>query len=104
MHLHKAGRQWWSSLKVQGKASRTWAVCRIAILKQFLEPDAKDEVLTTWRSLKMNKNKPIQKYVEHFWDANLKAMVYKRINFAEKRQQYCAGLTDEICAYVQAQR
>ena len=52
----------------------------------------------------MNKNKPIQKYVERFWDANLKAMVYKRIRFAEQRQQYCAGLTSEICAYVQAQK
>ena len=49
----------------------------------------------------MNKNKSIQKYVEHFWDANLKAMVY---NFDEKKKQYCAGLMDEICEYVQAQR
>ena len=39
-----------------------------------------------------------------FWDANLKAMVYKRINFDEQNQQYCAGLTDEIREYVQAQR
>ena len=91
-------------MKVQGKAPRTWAVCRIAILKQFLELDAKDDVLTTWQSLKMNKNKPIQKYVECFWDVNLKAMVYKRITFAEQRQQYCAGLTSEIRAYVQAQK
>ena len=91
-------------MKVQGKAPRTWAVCRIAILKQFLEPDAEDEVLTTWQSLKMNKNEPIQKYVERFWDANLKAMVYKRIRFAEQRQQYCAKLTFEIRAYVQAQK
>ena len=33
MHLHKAGRQWWSSLKVQDKAPKTLAICRIAILK-----------------------------------------------------------------------
>ena len=52
----------------------------------------------------MNKNKPIQKYVEHFWDVNLKAMVYKRINFDEQKQQYCAGLMDEIREYVQVQR
>ena len=101
MHLHKAGRQWWSSLKVQGKAPKTWTICRIAILKQFLEPETKDKVVTTWQSLKMNKNKPTQKYVERFWDANLKAMVYKRLDFAEQRQQYCAGLMDEIRGYVQ---
>ena len=74
MHLQQSARQWWASLKVQGKAPKNWAICRIAILKQFLEPDAKDKVLTTWKSLKMNKNKPIQKYVEHFWDANLKSV------------------------------
>ena len=104
MHLQKLARQWRASLKVQGKAPKTWAVCRIVILKQFLQAEAKDKVLTTWQSLKMNKNKPIQKYVERFWDANLKAMVYKRITFAKQRQQYCAGLTSEICAYVQAQK
>ncbi|MCO5548855.1 hypothetical protein L7F22_002317 [Adiantum nelumboides] len=96
MHLQKSARQWWASLKVQGKAPTSWAECREAILKQFLQAEAKDEVLTTWSCLKMNKNEPIQKYVEHFWDANLKAMVYKRIDFVEQRQQYCAGLTDEI--------
>ena len=95
MHLQKSARQWWASLKVQGKAPKSWAKCRIAFLKQFLQVDAKNEVLTTWQSLKMNKNKPIQKYVEHFWDANLKAMVYKRINFDEQMQQYCARLTNE---------
>ncbi|MCO5546846.1 hypothetical protein L7F22_000283 [Adiantum nelumboides] len=104
MHLQKSARQWWASLKVQGKAPTSWAECREAILKQFLQAEAKDEVFTTWRSLKMNKNEPIQKYVERFWDANLKAMVYKRIDFAEQRQQYCARLTDEIREYVQAQR
>ena len=66
MHLQKSARQWWASLKVQRKAPKSWAECRIAILKQFLQADAKNEVLTTWQSLKMNKNKPIQKYVERF--------------------------------------
>ena len=59
MHLQKSARQWWASLKVQGKAPKTWEICRIAILKQFLQAKAKDKVLTTWQSLKMNKNKPI---------------------------------------------
>ena len=52
----------------------------------------------------MNKNKPIQKYVKPFWDANLKAMVYKRITFAKQRQKYYVRLTSEIRAYVQAQK
>ena len=103
MHLQKSARQWWASLRVQGKAPKTWAECRIAILKQFLEDEARDQVLTTWRSLKLFKNEPIQRYVERFWDANLKAMVYKDIDFAEQKQQYCAGLSDEMREYVQAQ-
>ena len=70
---------------MQGKAPKSWTKCRIAILKQFLQADAKNKVLITWRSLNMNKNEPIQKYVERFWDANLKAMVYKKINFDEKK-------------------
>ena len=89
---------------MQGKAPKSWAECRIAIVKQFLQADAKNEVLTTWQSSKMNKNKPIQKYVEHFWDANLKAMVYRRINFDKQKQQYCVWHMDEIREYVQAQR
>ena len=102
MHLQNTTCQWWASLKVQRKAPKSWTECRIAILKQFLQADTKNEVHTTWRSLKMNKNKPIQKYVERFWDAHLKAMVYKRINFDEQKQQYCARLMDDIHEYVQA--
>ena len=104
MHIQKLACQWWASLKVQGKPPKTWTICRIAILKQFLQVEAKDKVLTTWQSLKMSKTKPIQKYVERFWDANLKAMICKRITFAEQRQQYCAKLTPKIRAYVQAQK
>ena len=52
----------------------------------------------------MNKNEPIQKYMECFWDANLKAMFYKRIKFDEKKQQYCTRLVDKLHEYVQAQR
>ena len=91
-------------MKVQGKASKTWVECRIAILKQFLQEEARDEVLTTWRSSKLLKNNPLQRYVERFWDANLKAMVYKKIDFAEQKQQYYAGLSEEIHEYMQAQR
>ena len=104
MHLQKSARQWWASLRVQGEAPKTWAKCREAILKQFLYEEARNEVLTTWRSLKLNKNEPVQKYVDRFWDANLKAMVYQNIDFSEQKQQYCAGLPQEIRDYVQAQR
>lgn len=106
MHLQKSARrhQSWASLRVQGKAPKTWAECRTAILKQFLQEEARDEVLTTWRSLKLFKNEPIQWYVESFWDANLKAMVYTNIDFVEQRQQYYAGLSDEMREYVQAQQ
>ena len=43
--------------------------------------------------------------MEHFWDANLKAMVYKRIRFAdEQRQQYCAELPEDVQAYIMDQK
>ena len=42
--------------------------------------------------------------MERFWDANLKAMVYKKIDFVEQKQQYCVGLFEEIHKYMQAQR
>ena len=104
MHLQKSARQWWASLRVQGKAPKTWAKCREAILKQFLYEEARNEVLTTWRSLKLMKNESVQKYVDRFWDANLKAMVYQKIDFAEQKQQHCDGLPDEIREYVKIGR
>ena len=48
IQLQKSARQWWASLKVQGKAPKSWAECRITVLKQFLQADAKKKVLTTW--------------------------------------------------------
>ena len=77
---------------------------RIAILKQFLPSDAKDKVLTEWRSLRMQHNESIQKYVEKFWDLHLKAIVYKEIDFTEQKQQFCAGLSEEVSEYVNLQR
>ena len=77
---------------------------RIAILKQFLPSDAKDKVLTEWRSLRMQHNESIQKYVEKFWDLHLKAIVYKEIDFTEQKQQFCAGLSEEVSEYVNSQR
>ncbi|MCO5596075.1 hypothetical protein L7F22_050133 [Adiantum nelumboides] len=73
-------------------------------MKQFLTEDAKDEVFTAWRELKLEKGESIQQYINKFWDLHLKAIVFKKIDFAEQRQQYCAGLTEDIRAYVNDQK
>ena len=104
MHFTKAARQWWASLKAQNTHPRTWKLCRAAIMKQFLTEDAKDEVLTAWRGLKLEKGESMQQYINKFWDLYLKAIVFKKIDFAEKCQQYCAGLTEDIRAYVNDQK
>ena len=63
-----------------------------------------DDVLTAWQSLKLEHGKTIQKYVDKFWDAHLKATVFKSINFPKQKQQFCAGLPDDMKAYVNAQK
>ncbi|MCO5604577.1 hypothetical protein L7F22_058745 [Adiantum nelumboides] len=73
-------------------------------MKQFLTEDAKDKVLTAWRGLKLEKGEFIQQYINKFWDLHLKAIVFKKIDFAKQRQQYCAGLTKDIRAYVNDQK
>ena len=80
MHFTKVVRQWWASLKTQGTHPRTWKLCRSAIMKQFLTEDARDEVLTAWRGLKLKRGESIQQYI------NLKAIVFKKIDFSEQRQ------------------
>ena len=104
MYFQKSARQWWASLRTRGIAPRTWKECRRAIMKQFLTDEAKDDVLTAWRSLTLEPNETIQKYVDKFWDAHLKATVFKRIEFAEQKQQFCAGLPEDLKAYVNAQK
>ena len=86
MHFTKAARQWWASLKAQGTHPRTWKLCRSAIMKQFLTEDERDEVLTAWRGLKLKRGESIQQYINKFWDLHLKAIVFKKIDFAEQRQ------------------
>ncbi|MCO5560443.1 hypothetical protein L7F22_014058 [Adiantum nelumboides] len=73
-------------------------------MKQFLLHGASDQVLTAWQSLKLEEGENMQRYVEKFWDLHLKALVYKRINFSEQKQQFCAGLPEEWRNYVNAQR
>ncbi|MCO5568928.1 hypothetical protein L7F22_022631 [Adiantum nelumboides] len=73
-------------------------------MKQFLTEDAKDKVLTAWRELKLEKGESIQQYINKFWDLHFKAIVFKKIDFVEQRQQYYARLTEDIRAYVNDQK
>ncbi|MCO5603559.1 hypothetical protein L7F22_057710 [Adiantum nelumboides] len=104
MHFQKSARQWWASLRANGEAPRTWKNLRVSIMKQFLSSDAKDKVLTEWRSLKLTPYESIQKYVDKFWDLHLKATVYRKIDFEEQKQQFCAGLPEDMNEYVNSQR
>ncbi|MCO5576988.1 hypothetical protein L7F22_030809 [Adiantum nelumboides] len=104
MHFQKSARQWWASLRANGEAPKTWKALRASIMKQFLASDAKDKVLTEWRSLKLSPYESIHKYVDKFWDLHLKATVYKKIDFEEKKQQFCAGLPEDMNEYVTSQR
>ncbi|MCO5556623.1 hypothetical protein L7F22_010174 [Adiantum nelumboides] len=104
MHFQKSARQWWASLRANGEAPRTWKNLRASIMKQFLSSDAKDKVLTEWRSLKLTPYESIQKYVDKFWDLHLKATVYRKIDFEEQKQQFCAGLSEDMNEYVNSQR
>ncbi|MCO5604772.1 hypothetical protein L7F22_058942 [Adiantum nelumboides] len=104
MHFRKPARQWWSSLRANGEVPKTWKALRASIMKQFLASDAKDKVLTKWRSLKLSPYESIHKYVGKFWDLHLKATVYKKIDFEEQKQQFCAGLPEDMNEYVNSQR
>ena len=104
MHFHKTARHWWSSLRGLGEAPKTWKILRTLILKTFLPPDVKSKVLTAWRSLKMTPHESMHKYVERFWALKLKANVYKTIDFEEKKEQFLAGLPEEMSEYVNSQR
>ena len=57
-------------------------------MERFFIDQVRDDVLTTWRSLKMEQGESTQKYMDKFWDANLKALFYKKIGFAEQKQQF----------------
>ncbi|MCO5607614.1 hypothetical protein L7F22_061811 [Adiantum nelumboides] len=103
MHFQKFARQWWASVRANGEAPRTWKNLRASIMKQFLSSDAKDKVLTEWQSLKLTPYESIQKYVDKFWDLHLKATVYKKIDFEEQKQQFCAGLPENMNEYVNSQ-
>ncbi|MCO5576618.1 hypothetical protein L7F22_030433 [Adiantum nelumboides] len=104
MHFQKSTRQWWASLRANGEAPKTWKALRASIMKQFLVSDAKDKVLTKWRSLKLSPYESIHKYVDKFWDLHRKATVYKKIDFEEQKQKFYAGLPEDMNEYVNSQR
>ncbi|MCO5574911.1 hypothetical protein L7F22_028706 [Adiantum nelumboides] len=104
MHFQKSARQWWASLRANGEAPKTWKALRASIMKQFLASNAKDKALTEWRSLKLSPYESIHKYVDKFWDLHLKATVYKKIDFEEQKQHFCAGLPEDMNEYVNSQR
>ena len=49
-------------------------------------------------------NESIDKYIEKFWDAYLKATVYQNISWAEEKQQFLAGLPNKMNEYVHLQQ
>ena len=104
MYFQKSACHWWASLRTKGIAPKTWKACREAIMKQFLTANAKDDVLTSWRGLKLDKGETMQRYVDKFWDHHLKAVIFKSIDFAEQKQQYCIGLPKDMKTYVNAQK
>ena len=73
-------------------------------MKKFLPSDAKDKVLTEWRSLNLLPNETIQKYVDKFWNLHLKATVFQKVELSEQKQQFCAVLHEEMAEYVNSQR
>ncbi|MCO5550180.1 hypothetical protein L7F22_003662 [Adiantum nelumboides] len=100
MHFKKSARQWWASLRANGEVPKTWKALRASIMKQFLASNAKDKVLTKWRSIKLSPYESIHKYVDKFWDLHLKVTVCKKIDFEEQKQQFCAGLLEDMNEYV----
>ena len=63
-----------------------WKVCRLTIMKQFLDDDVEDNALKSWHILKFKEGESLQSYIEKFWDTCLKAAVYKNTSFSEKKQ------------------
>ncbi|MCO5605998.1 hypothetical protein L7F22_060184 [Adiantum nelumboides] len=61
LHFQKSARQWWASLRANEEAPKTWKALRASIMKQFLASDAKDKILTEWRSLKLTPYESIHK-------------------------------------------
>ena len=86
MHFQNSARQLWASLRTQSIAPHTWKECCQEIMNQFLTNQAKDNVLTAWQGLKLDKGETIQKHTNNFWDFHLKAKIFKKIDFLEQKK------------------
>lgn len=73
-------------------------------MKQFLTEHAQDKVLAKWRSLHLDKAKPIKIYIDRFWDLHLKPCVFEEIGFHAQKQQYFAGFPEDMRSYINAQK
>ncbi|MCO5582798.1 hypothetical protein L7F22_036697 [Adiantum nelumboides] len=73
-------------------------------MKQFLASNTKYKALIEWQSLKLSSYASIHKYVDKFWDLNLKTTVYKKIDFEEQKQQFCVAVSEDMKKYVNSQR
>ena len=72
-------------------------------MHQFLTSHAQDDVIAEWHGLHMEKGESIKKYIDRFWDLHLKACVFEDIGFSATKSQYCAGLPEDMRAYINAQ-
>ena len=52
----------------------------------------------------MTPHESIHKYVEHIFAHKLKANVYKSLDFEEEKEQFLAGLPEEMSEYVNSQK
>ena len=52
----------------------------------------------------MTPHESIHKYVEQFFAHKLKANVYKSLDFEEEKEQFLAGLPEEMSEYVNSQK
>ena len=46
----------------------------------------------------------MKKYIDKFLDLHLKACVFEDVGFQEHKQQYCAGLPEDMRTYINAQK
>ena len=90
-------------MRTQSIAPHTWKECWQEIMKSFLTDQAKDDVLTAWCGIKLEKGELMGKFTNKFWDLHLKATMYKKIDFSKQKQQFCASLNEDMKTYINAQ-
>ncbi|MCO5547027.1 hypothetical protein L7F22_000468 [Adiantum nelumboides] len=88
-------------LKYAGKGP--YRVCEITP-QGTIRVETLDGIETVGISMAVTPFESIHKYVDKFWDLHLKATVYKKIDFEEQKQQFCAKLSEDMNEYVNSQR